>query len=56
MLLIILGGQWLIVTFGGKMFRTDPLSLQEWLVIIASTSLVLWIGEIWRMAKRIKAK
>lgn len=55
-LLIILGGQWLIVTFGGKMFRTDPLSLQEWLVIIASTSLVLWIGEIWRMAKRIKAK
>ena len=55
-LLIILGGQCLIVTFGGKMFRTDPLSLQEWLVIIASTSLVLWIGEIWRMAKRIKAK
>ena len=55
-LLIILGGQWLIVTFGGKMFRTDPLSLQEWLVIIASTSLVLWIGEIWRMVKRLKAK
>ena len=53
-LLIILGGQWLIVTFGGKMFRTVPLSLQEWLVIIASTSLVLWIGEIWRAVKRLK--
>lgn len=55
-LLIILGGQWIIVTFGGKMFRTVPLSLQEWLVIIASTSLVLWIGEIWRAVKRLRSK
>ena len=55
-LLIILGGQWLIVTFGGKMFRTDPLSWQEWITIIASTSLVLWIGELWRIVKRMKAK
>ena len=55
-LLIILGGQWLIVTFGGKMFRTDPLSLTEWVTIIASTSLVLWIGEIWRAVKRLKCK
>lgn len=52
-LAIILGGQWLIVTFGGKMFRTDPLSLQEWLVIIAATSPVMWIGEIWRGIKRV---
>lgn len=55
-LLIILGGQWLIVTFGGAMFRTDPLSLNEWLVIIASTSVVMWVGELWRMVKRLKAK
>lgn len=55
-LLIILGGQWLIVTFGGKMFRTDPLSLTEWVTIIASTSLVLWIGEIWRAVKRLRCK
>lgn len=55
-LLIILGGQWIIVTFGGKMFRTDPLSLTEWATIIASTSLVLWIGEIWRAVKRLKCK
>lgn len=55
-LAIILGGQWLIVTFGGKMFRTDPLSLQEWLVIIAATSPVMWIGEIWRCIKRVMNK
>ncbi len=50
---IILFGQWLIVTFGGEMFRTEPLSLLEWGVIIASTSVVLWVGEIWRLARRI---
>ncbi len=55
-LAIILGGQWLIVTFGGRMFRTDPLSLQEWLVIIAATSPVKWIGEIWRGIKRVMNK
>lgn len=53
-LAIILGGQWLIVTFGGKMFRTSPLSLSEWLQIIAATSLVLWAGELWRFFKRIR--
>lgn len=47
-MLLILGGQWLIVTFGGKMFRTVPLTLGEWLAIISSTSLVMWIGEIYR--------
>lgn len=51
-MLIILGGQWLIVTFGGKMFRTTPLSLTEWVCIILATSAVLWIGEGWRMISR----
>lgn len=55
-LLIILGGQWLIVTFGGAMFRTERLSFTEWAVIIAGTSVVLWVGEIWRAVKRLKAK
>lgn len=55
-LLIILAGQWIIVTFGGKMFRTDPLSPTEWLTIIAGTSLVLWIGELWRAVKRLRSK
>ena len=52
-LVIILFGQWVIVTFGGEMFRTVPLSLAEWGVIIAATSVVLWIGELWRAFKRI---
>ena len=54
--LIILFGQIVIVTYGGEVFRTEPLSLTEWLYIICSTSLVLWIGEIWRMIQRSKNK
>ena len=48
--LIIVIGQFLIVTFGGKMFNVMPLSLDSWLKIIVSTSLVLWVGEIVRLA------
>ena len=51
-LLLILVGQWLIVSFGGKMFRTVPLTWQEWGMIIAVTSLVLWIGELWRLLRK----
>ena len=47
-LALVLVGQWLIVTFGGQMFRTEPLSLKLWLYIIIGTSPVLWIGEAWR--------
>ena len=53
---IILMGQIIIVEFGGKVFRTVPLTLNEWIFIIASTSLVLWVGEIWRWIQRIKKK
>ena len=53
-LVIILFGQWVIVTFGGEMFRTVPLSLAEWGMIIASTSVVLWVGELWRAVKRLR--
>ena len=55
-LVLVLVGQWLIVTFGGEMFRTVPLSLTEWLVIIGATSIVLWVGEIWRAFKRLLAR
>lgn len=44
-------GQILMVQFGGAVFRTVPLSLRDWLVIIGGTSIVLWIGEIWRMVQ-----
>ena len=55
-LVLVLVGQWIIVTFGGEMFRTTPLSLHEWLLIIGSTSVVLWVGELWRGFKRMIAK
>ena len=51
---IILIGQIIIVEFGGKVFRTVPLTWAEWLIIISSTSIVLWVGEIWRWIKRMK--
>lgn len=54
-LLIILVGQWLLVTFGGRMFRTLPLSLTEWAVITIVTGvLVLGGGELYRAFKRAK--
>ena len=54
--MIILVGQILIVTFGGKVFRTEPLPLMDWLYIIAGTSLVFWFGEIVRGIRRMKQK
>ena len=54
--LIILVGQFIIVTFGGKVFRTEPLPALEWVYIIAGTSVVLWIGEIWRGVNRMMIK
>ena len=47
--LIILIGQYLIITFGGEMFNATPLSWKDWGIIIASTSVVLWVGEIIRL-------
>lgn len=50
---IILAGQLLIVEFGGEVFRTVPLSLKDWSLVICATSLVLWTGEITRILKKI---
>lgn len=55
-LVSVLVGQWLIVTYGGKMFRTEPLSLTQWLWIIVGTSPVLIIGELYRWIVRRKMK
>lgn len=54
--LIILLGQFLIVQFGGDVFRTEPISLNTWLIIIGSSSVVLWIGEIVRLIQRLTYK
>lgn len=52
-LLIVLVGQWMIVTFGGRLFRTVPLPFNIWAAIIGGTSLVLWVGEIYRKLKKL---
>lgn len=54
--LAILGGQFLIVQYGGAVFRTEPLDWQTWLAIIGSSSAVLWIGEMIRFVQRLKNK
>ena len=51
-MLLVLVGQWGIVTFGGEMFRVTPLSFKEWGVIILVTSPVLWIGEMLRLLRK----
>ena len=53
--LIILAGQILIVTVGGSLFSVTPLQLMDWVYIFAATSIVLWIGEIYRLIRRIVA-
>ncbi len=49
----ILGGQILIVQFGGAVFRTEPLDWQTWLILIGTSSLVLWVGELIRFVQRL---
>jgi Ca2+-transporting ATPase len=53
-LALVLVGQWLIVTFGGKVFRTVPLEWSSWGWIILGTSPVLWIGELYRWIVRMR--
>ncbi len=45
-------GQVAITQWGGEVFRTSPLSIVEWLIIIAATSTVLWVGEFQRKRQR----
>ena len=52
--LLIFMGQILIVEIGGEVFRTEPLSINEWLVIVGVTSCVLWIGEFERFIRRMR--
>lgn len=54
--LLIIVGQYLIVTFGGEMFTVVPLSWKDWGIIIGSSSLVLWIGELIRWIGRLQKK
>ncbi len=51
-LLVILVGQIVIVSFGGRLFRVNPLSLNEWFMVIGGTSLVFIAGEVYRFFKK----
>ncbi len=50
--LLILIGQFIIVTFGGDVFRTVPLYAKDWAIIIGGTSIILWIGEAIRFVTK----
>ena len=50
--LIIIGGQILIVELGGDFMNVCPLKFMDWIIIICCTSIVLWIGEFFRLFKR----
>ena len=50
--LVILLGQILIVSVGGEFFNVEPLRFIDWVIIIAGTSFVLWIGELIRLFKK----
>ena len=54
--LLILALQVIIVTFGGAFFRTVPLSFTDWMVIIGASALVVVIGELSRLARRMSDK
>jgi Ca2+-transporting ATPase len=47
--------QWMIVQWGGEVFRTTPLSGMTWVKIIVSTSLIAVFGELTRYVHRRKA-
>ena len=51
---VILIGQYIIVQFGGDVFRTTPLDWQTWLILLACTSPVLWIGELLRLFQKLR--
>ncbi|MDE6197462.1 MAG: cation transporting ATPase C-terminal domain-containing protein, partial [Muribaculaceae bacterium] len=50
--LIIVVGQVIIVTFGGRFFSVEPLRVADWLIILGASSLVLWVGEVVRLLRK----
>ncbi len=47
--LLIVVGQVIIVELGGQFFNVCPINILDWLAIIGTSSLVLWVGEILRL-------
>lgn len=38
--------------FGADVFKTEPISLKEWIIVIAIGSIVFIVGEIWKLIKK----
>ncbi len=53
---LILVGQYLIVTFGGEMFNVVPLSWRDWGLIVGISSLVFVVPELIRVVARLFRK
>jgi Ca2+-transporting ATPase len=51
----IFAGTIAMVQFGGEIFRTEPLTLRDWVLIVGATSVVLWVGELCRLIARRSA-
>ncbi len=45
-------GQWFIVETGGAIFRTEPLSVRDWAIVVGLTSLFAFGGELIRLVRR----
>ena len=45
-------GQWFIVETGGAIFRTEPLSVRDWAIVVGATSLFAFGGELIRLLRR----
>lgn len=54
--LLIIVGQILIVSFGGRMFSVTPLTFNDWWQLILATSVVLAVGEVIRFINRLHTK
>lgn len=50
----ILIGQILIVNFGGEMFGVEPISLTDWIITFLATSIVLVVGELYHILRRLR--
>ena len=48
--------QIVLVEWGGRAFRTVPMSLFQWGAVTAGTSLVLWGGELLRLFRRLASR
>ena len=51
--LVIVLGQVIIVTFAGKMFSVDPLTIKDWILIMLITSPVLLVADIFRTVRQL---